>query len=144
MLKDSETTSVNTSGSVVTSVITKVTNWPKIKKYVIGGGIALISLILLFYGLKGPGMGFVQGMLDDYIKKERAEWTQQMNDKDKIIQEKEKLVADLNKQLEVARADYAKTKAELEEIKGDIQNVAEPKDIKEIKKRLTKLGYTIR
>lgn len=118
--------------------------WPKIKKYVIGGGIAIISLVLLFYGLKGPGMGFVQGMLDDYIKKEKAEWTQQMNEKDKIIQEKEKLVADLNKQLEVARADYEKTKRELELIKGDIQNVAEPKDIKEIKKRLTKLGYTIR
>ena len=118
--------------------------WPKIKKYVLGGVIAVVCLVLIFYGLKGPGIGFVQGMLDDYIKKERAEWTQQMKEKDKIIQEKEKLVADLNKQLEVARADYAKTKQELEELKGDIANVAEPKDIKEIKKRLTKLGYTIR
>ncbi len=144
MLKENDTNSVKTSGSVVTSVITKVTNWPKIKKYVLGGVIAVVCLVLIFYGLKGPGIGFVQGMLDDYIKKERAEWTQQMKEKDKIIQEKEKLVADLNKQLEVARADYEKTKKELDSIKGDIQNVAEPKDIKEIKKRLTKLGYTIR
>jgi septal ring factor EnvC (AmiA/AmiB activator) len=144
MLKDSETTSVDTSGSVVTSVITKVTSWSKTKKYIVGGVIAIVCLVLLFYGLKGPGMGFVQGMLDDYIKDAKTQWQQEMNEKDKVIQEKEKLVADLNKQLEVARSDYEKTKQELERLKEVIENVAEPKDIKEIKERFKKLGYNIR
>lgn len=118
--------------------------WPKIKKYVIGGGVIIACLVLLYYGLKGPGIGFVQDMLDKYIKEARIEWNKEMAEKDKIIQQKEKLIVDLNKQLEEAKADYAKTKNELDEIKGRISNINEPKDITEIKKRLRALGYTIR
>lgn len=116
----------------------------KIGKYVIGAVVIMLSIILLYFGLKNPTAAYFQKMLDKELVKERAKYSQEMKEKDKALKNNDKIIADLNKQLKKSRASYDKLKKELDVLNKEVTNVNEPKNIEEVKTRLRNLGYDIK
>jgi len=118
--------------------------WDVVGKYVIAIGIVIICLVLLFYGLKGPSSKYFQSVLDSYIEKYRIEYVNNMEIKNKELQEKEKQLSALTIQLRTSQLAYVATKKELDILKKEVTDINEPKDVKEIKARLKTLGYTVK
>ena len=117
--------------------------WKKIQKYVIGGGIIIACLLLLYFGLRGPSSLFFQSILDRHIEQYRIEYQAKMDAKEAENKELLKKTAELQGQLKVVQANYLKTKQELNTLKKEVVNINEPKTIKEAKDRLNTMGYTV-
>jgi len=117
--------------------------WKKIQKYVIGGGIIIACLLLLYFGLRGPSSLFFQSILDRHIEQYRIEYQAKMDAKEAENNELLKKTAELQGQLKVVQANYLKTKQELNTLKKEVVNINEPKTIKEAKDRLNAMGYTV-
>jgi predicted nuclease with TOPRIM domain len=117
--------------------------WKKIQKYVIGGGIIIACLLLLYFGLRGPSSLFFQSILDRHIEQYRIEYQAKMDAKEAENKELLKKTAELQGQLKVVQANYLKTKQELNTLKKEVVNINEPKTIKEAKDRLNAMGYTV-
>lgn len=117
--------------------------WKKIQKYVIGGGIIIACLLLLYFGLRGPSSLFFQSILDRHIEQYRIEYQAKMDAKEAENKELLKKTAELQGQLKVVQANYLKTKQELNILKKEVVNINEPKTIKEAKDRLNAMGYTV-
>lgn len=118
--------------------------WDIIGKYVIGAIIILICLVALYFGLKSPASTYMQEILDQHIERYRIEYQNNMDLKDKEIQERDKQLIALSKKYNASYSAYLATKKELELLKKEIVNINEPADIKEVKERLRALGYNIR
>ncbi len=118
--------------------------WDIIGKYVIGAIIILICLVALYFGLKSPASTYMQEILDQHIERYRIEYQNNMDLKDKEIQERDKQLIELSKKYNASYSAYLATKKELELLKKEIVNINEPVDIKEVKERLRALGYNIR
>lgn len=118
--------------------------WDIIGKYVIGAIIILICLVALYFGLKSPASTYMQEILDQHIERYRIEYQNNMDLKDKEIQERDKQLIALSKKYNASYSAYLATKKELELLKKEIVNINEPVDIKEVKERLRALGYNIR
>lgn len=117
--------------------------WDIIGKYVIGAIIILICLVALYFGLKSPASTYMQEILDQHIERYRIEYQNNMELKDKEIQERDKQLIALSKKYNASHSAYLATKKELELLKKEIVNIHEPADIKEVKERFRSLGYNI-
>jgi septal ring factor EnvC (AmiA/AmiB activator) len=115
-----------------------------IGKYVIVALIVIISIPLLYFGLKGPSSAYFQKMLDQQMAKEKAKYAQEIKEKDKELKINEKTIKELNKQLQTSKVSYLKIKKQLDDLDKEVANVTEPKDIKEVKDRLRDMGYTVK
>lgn len=118
--------------------------WDIIGKYVIGAILLLICLNALYFGLKSPASAYIQDILDQHIERYRIEYQNNMDLKDKEIQEKDKQLIELSKKYNASYSAYIATKKELELLKKEIININEPVDIKEVKERFRALGYNIK
>lgn len=118
--------------------------WNIIGSYVIGAIIILICLGALYFSLKSPASAYMQNILDQHIERYRIEYQNNMDLKDKEIQERDKQLIELSKKYNASYSTYLATKKELELLKKEIVNINEPVDIKEVKERLRALGYNIR
>lgn len=118
--------------------------WNIVSPYVIVVIILLVCIMMLYYGLRGPTSSYIQDILDKQIERYRIEYQNNINIKDREIQERDKQIIELSKKYATSQNAYIATKKELDLLKREIIDINEPADIKEVKDRLKALGYNIR